>query len=134
MEQYDYRDNGKIAKRIGVEFDRLTTKQLNEVMEAIEDIKRTGERNDLAYHSEWFDKALLPVWKDIAERTSSLLEVERDGNGIIAVLLRNPNGIDIMEDCRSFYMLIMMAVGLIVQADGGDINLSMTYDCKKFVN
>jgi len=134
MEQYDYRKNPKTTAGIGLELDRLSVKQLQAVAEAVEDIKRAGNRNDLVQYSEWFDKALLLFWKEFAERTSSLLEVEREGDGIITILLRNSTGIDVMENCRAFYMLLVMASGITLQADSGDINLVMTYDCKKFIN
>lgn len=134
MEQYDFRNNAKTAAKIGLEFDGMTTKQLQSLKDAIEDIKRAGDRDELAYYSSWFDRVLLPIWKDFAERTSSLLEVERYGDGMLEVLLRNPNGIDVMENCRAFYMILIMATGITVQADGGDVNLSMTYDCRKFIN
>ena len=79
------------------------------------------------------DHTLLPIFKEYAQMTSSLLQIERD-NGTIDVLFRNSGGLDITENCKGMYMALMMAVHIFLDSDAGDSVLALTYDCCRIVS
>ena len=78
--------------------------------EAIQRIRQDTEIEATTKHMEWFDTAIIPVLKEYAEQTSSILDIERDREMLIQATLRNACGLDISSDSRCLYMVIMSTV------------------------
>lgn len=110
MERYDFTVNTDMAGSVPEELDRLTNKEMIAVHEAIQRIKQDTETDATTKHIAWFDTAILPILKEYAERTSSILDIERDRETLIQATLRNPVGLDISSESRCLYMAIMSAV------------------------
>ena len=85
----------------------------------------------VAKYTEWFNTAILPVLKEYAERTSSILDIERDRETLIQATLRNSCGLDISSDSHRLYMAVMSAVHIFVDVEDGDPVLVLTYDLKE---
>lgn len=100
----------------------------------MEQIKTETEAETITKHLAWFNSAILPVLKEYAEQTSSILDIERDKKDIIQATLRNSCGLSIMENCHGLYMALIMAVQIFVDIEDKDPALVLTYDCHKFVN
>jgi hypothetical protein len=132
MEQYDFTDAGN-AKDIYGLLDCMSEKELEMAREAVRNIRETALLAQYERYNIWFDHTLLPIFKEYAQMTSSLLQVERD-SGTIDVLFRNSSGLDITENCKGMYMAFMMAVHIFMDSDGGDAVLALTYDCCRIVS
>lgn len=132
MERYDFTVNAEIAGSVPEELDRLTKKEVIAVHEAIQRIKQDTETEATTKLIEWFDTAILPVLKEYAERTSSILDIERDRETLIQATLRNACGLDISSDIHCLYMAIMSAVHIFVDVEEGDPVLVLTYDLKSY--
>mgnify|MGYP006972061146 FL=1 len=132
MEQYDFTDAGN-AKDIYGLLDCMSEKELEMAREAVRNMRETALLARYERYNIWFDHTLLPIFKEYAQMTSSLLQVERD-SGTIDVLFRNSSGLDITENCKGMYMAFMMAVHIFIDSDGGDAILALTYDCCRIVS
>ena len=132
MEQYDFTDAGN-AKDIYGLLDCMSEKELEMAREAVRNIRETALLAQYERYNIWVDHTLLPIFKESAQMTSSLLQVERD-SGTIDVLFRNSSGLDITENCKGMYMAFMMAVHIFMDSDGGDAVLALTYDCCRIVS
>ncbi len=130
MERYDYTDLEN-AGLVFAELDSLSRSQLKAVDNAITEIKKRGENESLSQFGRWFDAALLPVFKNFAETTCSLLEINRSPTNI-TVLLRNSRGVDISDECRSIKTAFCMAGHVYVQKEGDDMVLGMVYNWEQF--
>ena len=128
MEQYDYTQTPLIGDDISIEIDRLNNRQLRELRDDVDRIKREERLENKKNGNKCFDSALLPVLKDFAELTASLLEVERDDNGIITVAFRNKRGIDITESCKYMRMALFAASNMSVEGDGEKVRIAWGYD------
>ena len=132
MEQYDFTDAGN-AKDIYGLLDCMSEKELEMAREAVRNIRETALLAQYERYNIWFDHTLLPIFKDYAQITSSLLQIERD-SGTIDVLFRNSSGLDITENCKGMYMALMTAVHIFMESDAGDAVLALTYDCCRIVS
>lgn len=121
------------AKDIYGLLDCMSEKELEMAREAVRNIRETALLAQYERYNIWFDHTLLPIFKEYAQMTSSLLQVERD-SGTIDVLFRNSSGLDITENCKGMYMAFMMAVHIFIDSDGGDAILALTYDCCRIVS
>ncbi|MCH1950957.1 hypothetical protein MCJ35_17280 [Enterocloster sp. OA13] len=130
MERYDFTVNTDMAGSVPEELDRLTNKEMIAVHEAIQRIKQDTETEETIKQMEWFDNAILPILKTYAERTSSILDIERDRETLIQATLRNPVGLDISSESHCLYMAIMSAVHILVDNEDGDPVLVLTFDLK----
>lgn len=133
-ERYDYTGNESFADDVLVEVEQLDNRQRIAVHEAIQRIKQESETQDKLQYMKWFDACVFPALKEFAELTSSLMEIQRDECGIINACLRNSNGLDVTESCHGMYLALLMAVQICMDADQDETILSLTYDCRKFVN
>ena len=128
MERYDYTDMGN-TDLVLADMEILSRSQLRAVGEAITEIKKRSELESLSQFSQWFDTALLPMFKNFAETTCSVLEVSRNPADITAVF-RNPQGVDFSDDCRGMKTAFCMAGNVYVQKEGDGIILGMLF-CKE---
>lgn len=131
MERYDFTVNANVVGNVPEELDRLTNKEIIAVHDAIQRIRKETEADATTKHIAWFDTAILPVLKEYAERTSSILDIERDKETLIQATFRNSGGLDISSESRCLYMAIMSAVHILIDVEGGDPVLILTYDLKE---
>lgn len=131
MERYDFTVNANVVGNVPEELDRLTNKEIIAVHDAIQRIRKETEADATTKHIAWFDTAILPVLKEYAERTSSILDIERDRETLIQATFRNSGGLDISSESRCLYMAIMSAVHILIDVEGGDPVLILTYDLKE---
>lgn len=110
MERYDFTVNADVVGSVPEELDRLTNKEIIAVHDAIQRIRKETEADATTKHIAWFDTAILPVLKEYAERTSSILDIERDRETLIQATFRNSGGLDISSESRCLYVAIMSAV------------------------
>lgn len=134
MERYDFTDHENAADQVLSDVEELSNKERLALRKAMEQIKTETEAETITKHLAWFNSAILPVLKEYAELTSSILDVERDKKEIIQATLRNSCGLSFSYDCRCLYMAVIMASYVAVDVEDKDPILVLTYDCHKFVN
>lgn len=85
METYDFRnpDIQERQEQFMQEVDNLTNAEMEELIEAFNTIKANSKTKKAETSENYFNIAILPVLKDFAELTSSILEIEKDDNHII---------------------------------------------------
>jgi len=132
-ERYDFTVNEEIAGSVPEELDRLTNKQILAVHGAIQTIKQESVDEAITRHMEWFENGILPVLKQFAEQTASILDVEREQKGLIQAALRNSCGLEISGNSLCLLMAIMAAAYINIDVEDGDPVLILTYDYKKFI-
>ncbi len=91
MDTYDY-SNNSISELAGV-MDKLTRKEVKQVLAAVETIKLQQAEDNRKTRNAWFDAGILPVLKEFAEMSGSVLIVEREQE-VIAATFKNGIGFD----------------------------------------
>ena len=132
MERYDYRNNLEMAGEVSAEIDKLDTKQLVTVHQAIQTIRADTEADEKERYKNWFRAAILPVLKQFSELTSSCLEIEY--REFIDVKLRNGFGLDVTESCRGMHMALLVASHISIGKEQDEVVLGLIYDPRKFIN
>lgn len=125
---YDYRIKAEELNRIAIDFDNLSGKQQLEVAEAIKNIKQEKEQEAKIC----FNSAILPILKDFAELTSSLLTIEENNkNQTVIATLKNSCSLDITENCRCMRGLLIIANYINITVEDEGIILSLIFDYEK---
>lgn len=125
---YDYRIKAEELSRISINFDNLSGKQQLKVAEAIKNIKQEKEQEARIY----FNNVILPILKDFAELTSSLLMIEENNkNQTVTAILKNSCSLDITENCRYMRGLLVIANYINIAVEDEEIILSLIFDYEK---
>lgn len=130
MEQYDYTDM-RNSDLVFADMDMLNRSQLEAVSEFVMELKKRGEHEAHNQFGQWFDAALLPVFKNFAALTYSVLEISRTPVDITAAF-RNPRGVDFSDECRSMKTAFCMAGHVYLQKEGDDVVLGMVFNPEQF--
>ena len=107
METYDFR-NTEIQERqeqFMQEVDNLTNSEMEELLEAFETIIANSKAKKNETSENYFNISVLPVLKDFAELTGSILEILRDEHNIITATFKNARRIDLTESCVCMKMV-----------------------------
>lgn len=116
---------------IDAEFDKLNLQQRIKLNEALKQIRQENARTAAERSKEWFQEAVIPVLKDFAEITESVMTVKQMEGSIYEIILKNPYGYDITEDSRSLRIMMGLAVHIGIEMRNGEVILALTYDCSK---
>lgn len=128
METYDFRDGSLYGVPEAV--DQLSQKEMLRLKDMLETIKGDSEMERAEGGMEWLRNAIVPVLKDFAEMTSSLLCIEElDGRSAMVVTVRNGNGMDVTESCKCMKALMVLASHIGINAPDGTAELTMVFDC-----
>lgn len=131
MEIFDYTQNEKDA--LSIEVDSLSAKEVGKVNQAIVGIKKEftsiRQENSLI----WANNAILPILKDFAEVTSSVLQVDTDNPRILVATLKNTAGFDITESCKCMKLIFDLANHIGIDVENGQIALSLIFDCSDYI-
>lgn len=132
METYDFRNTQNIGE-IPAMLDSMSSKEIRAVGDAIVEIKRQSQQEEIDKCSQWITDALVPIIKDFAELTCSILTIDKEGT-LIIITLSNTHSLDITGVCRGMHIALNAASQISIQLDGKDITLTLTYDCNQFVD
>lgn len=102
--------------------------QLQAAMKKIqeESCQKAAERS-----KEWFQEAVIPVLKDFAEITESVMTVKQMEGSIYEIILKNPYGYDITEDSRRLRAMMELAVHMEIGIRDNEVILALTFDCSR---
>lgn len=129
LEKYDYREKEKLTNHLLVEVEELSNAQRIEACEAIRKIKTEVEEKQIQEHTEWFDKTVLPILKELAMNFFAELSVEREERGVINVSLRSSYGFDLQDSACRLRMLLFLAARILFSVEDKEAVLVLTYDC-----
>lgn len=131
METYDFR-NTEIQERqeqFMQEVDNLTNSEMEELLEAFETIIANSKAKKNETSENYFNISVLPVLKDFAELTGSILEILRDEHNIITATFKNARRIDLTESCVCMKMVLNAASHITVDREGEYTTLTLIFDC-----
>ena len=131
METYDFR-NTEIQERqeqFMQEVDNLTNSEMEELLEAFETIIANSKAKKNETSENYFNISVLPVLKDFAELTGSILEILRDEHNIITATFKSARRIDLTESCVCMKMVLNAASHITVDREGEYTTLTLIFDC-----
>lgn len=130
-ETYDFRQEADVAGEVSAEIDYLDTQQLVKVHNYIQDLQKETDQSQLENAIEWFEKAILPSLKILAQKNSALLEIKSDGTIVVATF-RSECGIDIYTDNHRMGLLLNQANHISIEKNDEECVLVLSYDCNDF--
>ncbi|MCB7067687.1 hypothetical protein LI031_27945 [Enterocloster citroniae] len=131
MEIYDYREQKDYFEEASLKLDSFNNKQMKIASEAIDKIAIETEQTSQEFWLNWFDNAILPVLRDFAEMTTSLLEIEKNAYLITATLC-SQNSIDFTKNCMARLALFSAAHIEIDKCSDG-VSLCLSFDYNKYI-
>lgn len=134
MQEYDFRLDVSVENQLLAEVEKFNARQRRKVYESLMEIKKSTEMETIAEYTGWFDLAIVPILKEFAQMSSALLKIQKDNKGIIEATLTSSFGMDIIDNSRCLYMLLVLATMVSVHAEDNDIILQLTFDSRQFVN
>ena len=111
------------------EVDNLTNSEMEELLEAFETIIANSKAKKNETSENYFNISVLPVLKDFAELTGSILEILRDEHNIITATFKNARRIDLTESCVCMKMVLNAASHITVDREGEYTTLTLIFDC-----
>lgn len=133
MDTYDYRSLGNDFDTASCKLDTFNAKQLRQAIQAIESIEADTARDNRVYWGQWFNNALVPVLKDFAEMTGSLLRLDMDLEmGILTAEIINPQSLDITESCM-IRTAIFTASNITIDTNENGVVLVLIFDSNKYI-
>lgn len=126
--EFDFRND---EKDLSLEIDGLSSREMEKLGSALETIRQETREEKSKSCENWFESALLPVLKEYAEETSSLLEINSTDNLYMA-FLENGTGFTIDDGSMMKYILVM-ASSVNVSSDGEKTSLSLTFDFNQII-
>lgn len=129
MNTYDYRNSSANIDKLSVIVDRVTEKEAEQALAAIEETRQKESAEKIENFLTWFDTAILPILKDFSETTASILEIDAICESHITASIRNESGIDITAECKLMKIVMAFAVHIAVEMIEDTVALTLTYDC-----
>lgn len=126
---FDYRTEEIFE--IDAEFDKLDTEQKKRLNAALKQIKEERAREAAECSKKWIYSAILPVLKNFAKESRSLLTIKMQENGLIIADLKNDCGFHISGEYIPVKSILNMAAHIEIGMRDGSIVLSLTYDCAR---
>lgn len=126
---FDYRT--KEIFEIDAEFDKLDTEQKRRLNTALKQIKEEREREAAECSKNWLCAVILPVLKNFAKESRSLLTIKTQENGLIIADMKNDYGFHISGEYIPVKSILNMAAHIEIGMRDGSIFLSLIYDCAR---
>ena len=101
---FDYRTQEQLGINTGL--DKLNPEQIQQLGEALRQIRQESQQQAAERSLKWFYAAVVPVLKDFASTTESVLELREMAGNIVEAGLRNRIGYDITKNARCMKMVM----------------------------
>ena len=128
---FDYRTQEQLG--ISTELDKLNPEQMQQLGEALRQIRQESQQQAAERSLKWFYAAVVPVLKDFASTTESVLELREMAGNIVEAGLRNRIGYDITKNARCMKMVMGLAVHMEIGVKGEEVLLTLTFDCNEMI-
>lgn len=133
-QKFDYMTGIDLAGEIGMTIEKMNSRQLMAVQEAMEKICQETEQEKQTEIQGWFSKAAVPILKNFAEQSSATLEIKEEREGMIEVVFRNVLGYDITAKDTRMRMLLILASHISIEIEDDISSLILAYDYKRYAN
>lgn len=131
MATYDYR-SGRDPELDG-QFDTLSSEERKRLNKAVQQIRQESQQQAAERSLKWFYAAVVPVLKDFASTTESVLELREMAGNIVEAGLRNQVGYDITDAARCMKTVLMLAVHTEIGVKDNEVLLTLTFDCNEMM-
>ena len=128
---FDYRTQEQLGINTGL--DKLNPEQIQQLGEALRQIRQESQQQAAERSLKWFYAAIVPVLKDFASTTESVLELREMAGNIVEAGLRNQVGYDITDAARCMKTVMMLAVHTEIGAKDNEVLLTLTFDCNEML-
>lgn len=134
MQEFDFRVSNELVENANATIDRLSSRELIKLSKVAENIYQTQKQDQIKKAKEYFDVAILPLLKDFAEMSGSLLYIEeRDEKGSIQAIFKNSAGFDITESCKLMRNAIFVSNAIGIMSEENESVLSLVYDYNEMI-
>ena len=131
MATYDYRSGWD--PELDGQLDTLSSEERKRLDKALRQIRQESQQQAAERSLKWFYAAVVPVLKDFASTTESVLELREMAGNIVEAGLRNQVGYDITDTARCMKTVMMLAVHTEIGAKDNEVLLTLTFDCNEML-
>lgn len=131
MERYDYSGVIEQSDKLISLVDTLNGTEITAAIQAISEAKQISLKKSEEQISQWFDAAILPILKEFAEMTASVLEIERPQNTYFIATLSHSQEFDITESCRAMRFILAFSNHIGINSTDGITTLTLIFDLAK---
>ena len=131
MATYDYRSGWD--PELDGQLDTLSSEERKRLDKAVQQIRQESQQQAAERSLKWFYAAVVPVLKDFASTTESVLELREMAGNIVEAGLRNQVGYDITDTARCMKTVMMLAVHTEIGAKDNEVLLTLTFDCNEML-
>lgn len=131
MATYDYRSGWD--PELDGQLDTLSSEERKRLDKAVQQIRQESQQQAAERSLKWFYTAIVPVLKDFASTTESVLELREMAGNIVEAGLRNRIGYDITKNARCMKMVMGLAVHMEIGVKGEEVLLTLTFDCNEMI-
>lgn len=104
----------------------LSGQERLKLVEYINQTREQAERYDVQKYVNWIMDAIVPIWREVAEKTKSVLEVQKVGDEI-DILIANKNRINIDVKQKMAMYAVSLAEEISVDLIDKEIQMNLTY-------
>lgn len=87
MTTYDYRNHGYLE--LDYQYDELSNEERRRLNEAMKEIRQQTQQEAEEQARKWLYEAVVPILKNYAEASESMLLIEDKGSAVIASLVND---------------------------------------------
>ena len=131
MATYDYRSGWD--PELDGQLDTLSSEERKRLDKAVQQIRQESQQQAAERSLKWFYTPIVPVLKDFASTTESVLELREMAGNIVEAGLRNRIGYDITKNARCMKTVMGLAVHMEIGVKGEEVLLTLTFDCNEMI-
>ena len=117
------------TKRANIEeiIETLTVKQVQDVAEFAEEMKKKEKQQTKQIFLDWIMPAIVPIWKHFSQKTNSVLEIQETDEEIY-ILIWNKTRFDIYTNDYGVRLAIGLATYLGIDYVDEQVRLDLVYN------
>ena len=117
------------TKRANIEeiIETLTVKQVQDVAEFAEEMKKKEKQQTKQIFLDWIMTAIVPIWKHFSQKTNSVLEIQETDEEIY-ILIWNKTRFDIYTNDYGVRLAIGLATYLGIDYVDEQVRLELVYN------
>ena len=124
MTTYDYRNHGYLE--LDYQYDELSNEERRRLNEAIKEIRQQTQQEAEEQARKWLYEAVVPILKNYAEASESMLLIEDKGSAVIASLV-NDVGFNMLDTKKRLKMVLGLADHAEIMRDEKGVRMELTY-------
>lgn len=116
------------TKRANIEeiIETLTVKQIQDVAEFAEEMKKKEKQQTKQIFLDWIMTAIVPIWKHFSQKTNSVLEIQETDEEIY-ILIWNKTRFDVYTNDYGVRLAIGLATYIGIDYVDSQVRLDLVY-------